>query len=99
MAPFEDLYARRCISLVGWFEVGQSSLLGQEIMYKYIQKVRIIRDSFKTTYSQEKSYADNIRRDLEFEVGDHAYLKISPTKGMMRFGRKGKLRPLYVGPY
>ena len=53
----------------------------------------------KTTYSRQKSYADNRRRDLEFEIGDYVNLKISPTKGVMRFGRKGKLSPRYVGPY
>ena len=98
MALFEALYGRRCRSPVGWFEVGESSLLGPEIVYDALQKVRVIRDRLKTTYSRQKSYADNIRRDLEFEVGDKVYLKISPMKGVMRFGKKGKLSPRYVGP-
>jgi len=49
--------------------------------------------------SQQKTYADNRRRDLEFEVGDWVYLKISPMKGVMRFGKKEKLSPRYVGSY
>ena len=53
----------------------------------------------KTAQSRQKSYADNRRRDLEFEVGDWVYLKISPMKGVMRFGKKGKLSPRYIGPY
>ena len=53
----------------------------------------------KTTYSRQKSYADNRRRDLQFEIGDHVYLKISPMKGVMRFVKKVKLSPRYVGPY
>ena len=53
----------------------------------------------KTSHSWQKSYADNRNRDLEFEVGDWVYLKISPMKGVMRFGKKGKLSPGYVGPY
>ena len=53
----------------------------------------------QTTYSRQKPYADNRRRDLEFEEGDKVYLKISPMKGVVRFGKKGKLSPCYVGPY
>ena len=59
----------------------------------------MIRDRLKIAYSQQKSYADNRRRDLEFEVGDMVYLKISPMKGVMRFGKKGKLCPSYLCPY
>ena len=53
----------------------------------------------KTAYSWQKSYADNRRKDLEFEIGDHVYLNISPMKGVMRFGKNRKSCPLYVGPY
>ena len=68
--PFEALNGRRCSSPVGWFEVGESSLLGPEIIYEASEKVWMIRDRFKTAYNWQKSYADNIRKDLEFEVGD-----------------------------
>ncbi|WMV09170.1 hypothetical protein MTR67_002555, partial [Solanum verrucosum] len=60
---------------------------------------QLIRDRLKTAHSRQKSYADNRKRNLEFEVGDWVYLKISPMKGVMRFGKKGKLSPRYVGPY
>ena len=53
----------------------------------------------KIAYSRQKSYADNIRRDLEFEIGDLVYLKISPMKGVMRFGKKGKYISRYDSPY
>ncbi|WMV25189.1 hypothetical protein MTR67_018574 [Solanum verrucosum] len=49
--------------------------------------------------SRQKSYIDVRKRDLEFDVSDQVYLKISPIKGVMRFGKKGKLSPRYVGPY
>ncbi|KAH0716653.1 hypothetical protein KY290_012914 [Solanum tuberosum] len=58
-----------------------------------------LKDRLKTAHSRQKSYANNRKRDLEFEVGDWVYLKISPMKGVMRFGKKGKLSPQYVGPY
>ena len=99
MAPFEALYGRRWRSPLGWFEVGESSILGQEIINKAFEKVRVIRNRLTTSYSRQKSYADIRKRPLEFDVADKLYLVISPMKGLMRFGRKGKLSPRYVGPY
>ena len=98
MAPFEAPYGRRYRSTVGWFEFVKSSLLGPGIIYDALEKVWVIRDMLKTTYSRQKSYADNWRKDLEFEEGDKVHLKILPMKGVMRFGKKGKLSPRYVGP-
>ncbi|XP_069154432.1 uncharacterized protein [Solanum lycopersicum] len=86
MALFEALYGRRCRSPVGWFEVGESYILGPNIKHETVEKVRMIKDRLATAYNRQKSYADNRRRALEFEVGDQVYLKISPMKGMMRFG-------------
>ena len=86
-------------SPVGWFEVGESSILGPEIIHEAVEKVRMIRDRLATAYSRQKSCADNMKRDLEFEVGYQVYLKISPIKGVMRFGKKGKLSPRCIGPY
>jgi hypothetical protein len=53
----------------------------------------------KTTQSRQKSYGDNRRRELIFEVGDFVYLKVSPMRGMKRFKVKGKLSPCYIGPF
>jgi hypothetical protein len=61
--------------------------------------VQIIRENLKTTQSRQKSYADNRRRELIFEVGDFVYLKVSPMRGMERFKVKGKLSPRYIGPF
>ena len=83
------MYDRRCRSPLGWFEVGESSILGQDIINEALEKVKVIRDRLATAYSWQKSYADNRKRPLEFDVGDKVYLKISPMKGVMRFGRKG----------
>ena len=62
-------------------------------------KLRVVKDRLATAYSQQKSYADNRKRPLEFNVGDQVYLKISPMKWVMRFGRKEKLNPRYAEPY
>ena len=99
MAPYEALYGRRCRYLIGWFEVGEPLLLGPDLIYKNLEKVYIIRNRLQTAYSRQKSYADHRTRDLEFEEGDKVYLKISPMKEVVRFGKKGKLSPRYVGPY
>ena len=77
MAPYEALYGRRCRSSIGWFEVGESSLLGPDLIY-------IIRNHLQTASSRQRSYADHRRRELEFEEGVKMYLKISPMKGMVR---------------
>ena len=99
MAPYEALYGRRCRSLIGWFEVGKPSLLYRYFVYKTLEKVHIIRNRFQTAYSQQKSYADHRRRDLEFQEGEKVYLKISPMKRVVRFGKKGNLSLRYVGRY
>ena len=59
----------------------------------------MIKDRLVTTHSIQKSYADNCKRNLKFVEGDQVYLKISPMKGVMRFGKKVKLSPRYIGPY
>ena len=64
-----------------------------------MEKVQLIRDRLKTAQSRQKSYADVRRRELEFQVDDWVFLKVSPMKGVMRFGKKGKLSPRYVDPY
>jgi hypothetical protein len=63
------------------------------------EKVKQIHANILTTQSHQKSYTDKTRRPLEFEVGDHVYLQISPMKGVRHFGIKGKLAPLYIGLY
>ena len=76
MAHFEDLHGRRCRSLVGLFEVGESSILGPDVIHEAVEEVRIIRDRLGTTYSCQKCYVDNWKRELKSEVGDQVYLNI-----------------------
>jgi hypothetical protein len=63
------------------------------------EKVRVIQENLRVAQSRQKSYFDKRRKPLQFEVGDHLYLRVSPTKGVQRFGVIGKLAPRYVGPY
>ena len=73
--------------------------MGPDLIYKTLEKVHIVRNHFQTSYRWQKSYANHRRRDIEFEEGDKVYLKYSPMKGVVRFCKKGKLSPRYVGPY
>ncbi|CAM8931013.1 unnamed protein product [Rhodiola kirilowii] len=94
MAPFEALYGRRCRSPIGWFELGESKLLGPDMIRDAINKVRLIKGKLLAAQSRQRSYADP-----KFQVGDLVFLRISPMKGVMRFGKKGKLSPRYIGPF
>lgn len=99
MAPYEALYGRKCRSPVGWFDVGETGLIGPDVIQQAVDKVKLIRGRLLAAQSRQKSYADNRRRPLEFQIGDWVFLKVSPMKGVMRFGKKGKLSPRYIGPY
>ena len=74
-------------------------MIGADSVIYAMEKVQLIGDRFKTDQSRQKSYADVRRKDIEFQVDDWVFLKVSPMKGVMRFGDKGKLCPRYVGPY
>ena len=63
------------------------------------KKVKVVRDYLKIARDRHKSYVDNHRRDLQLEIGDRVFLKISPWKGVLRFRKRGKLSPRYIGPY
>ncbi|WMV23978.1 hypothetical protein MTR67_017363 [Solanum verrucosum] len=99
MAPFEALYGIRCISPIGWFEVGEAGLIGPDLVHQTMEKVKVIQERLKTAQSHYKSYIDIRRRNIEFEVDDWVYIKVSPVKGVIRFGKKGKLSPRYIVPY
>ena len=99
MAPFEALYGRRCRSPIEWFEIGETKLLEPNLVQDSIEKVCLIRERLVAAQSRQKAYADHRRRDLEFLVGDHVFLWVPPMKGMMWFGKKGKLNPCYIRPF
>ena len=88
MAPNEALYGRKCRSPIHWDEVGERKLLGPELIQQTTEAIDKIRQRMKTAQTRQKSYADTRRKDLEFEVGDKVFLRVSPIKGVMRFGRK-----------
>nr|CAB3504903.1 unnamed protein product [Digitaria exilis] len=99
MAPFEALYGRRCRTPLCWSQAGERYTYGPDLVKEAEEKVRIIRENLETAQSRQKSYSDRRRKSLQFEAGDHVYLKVSLTKGVQRFGLKGKLASRYIGPY
>ena len=99
MTPYEALYGRLCRSPLCWTEVGESSITGPDLIRDTSEKVSLIRQRLLTDQSREKSYADVRRRPLEFEVGDHVFLKVMPKRGVVRFGKRGKLSPRFIGPF
>jgi hypothetical protein len=99
MAPFEALYGRRCRTPVNWSEAGERNVFGPEMVSEAEEQVRFIQENLKIAQSRQKSYADKKRQSVSFQVGDHVYLRVSPMKGVQRFGVKGKLAPRYVGPF
>ncbi|GKB53623.1 putative reverse transcriptase domain-containing protein [Tanacetum coccineum] len=98
-APFEALYGRKCRSPVCWSEVGDAQLTGPEMIRETTEMIVQIKNRLLAARSRQKSYADVRRKPLEFEVGDKVMLKVSPWKGVVRFGKRGKLSPRYIGPF
>ncbi|KAA3465845.1 DNA/RNA polymerases superfamily protein [Gossypium australe] len=99
MAPYEALYGRRCRTPTCWIELGERRLLGPGLILETEEKVMLIRGRLKEASDRQKSYADLKRKEIEYSVGDYVFLKVSPWKKILRFGRKGKLSPRFIGPY
>jgi hypothetical protein len=99
MAPFEVLYGQRCRTPLNWIEPGEKVIFGPDIIDEAKSIVRRIQENLKAAKSCQETYVNKRRRILEFEVGNHVYLRVSPMKGMKRFGVKGKLAPRYIGSF
>ncbi|XP_050222459.1 uncharacterized protein LOC126672546 [Mercurialis annua] len=91
-----EIYIDKIVCLLG---VPVSIVSDREITQITSEKVPLIKQRLTTTSSRQKSYADPKRKDIEFQIGDYVFLKVSPIKGVIRFGKKGKLAARYVGPY
>ena len=99
MAPYEALYGRPCRLPLCWTEVEENSIPDLDLIRDTFEKVSLIRQRLLTAQSWQKTYADVRRRPLEFEVGDHVFLKVMPKRGVVRFGKRGKLSPRFIGPF
>ena len=99
MAAFEALYGRKCRSPSCWMEVGKTEITRPDIVLETTKKIKMIQEKLKIAQDRQKSYADANRKELDFQEGDWVFLKISPVKGVIRFGKREKLNPHYVGPF
>ena len=99
MAPYEAFYGRPYRSSICWTEVGESSITGPDLIRDTSEKVSLIQQRLLTSQSRQKSYANVRRRPLEFEVGDHVFLKVMPKRGVVRFSKRGKLLLRFIGPF
>nr|GEU66406.1 putative reverse transcriptase domain-containing protein [Tanacetum cinerariifolium] len=98
-APFKALYGRKCRSPICWAEVGDRQLTGPEIIHETTEKTVQIKSRIQDARDRHKSYADVRRKPFEFQVGDKVMLKVSPWKVVIRFGKREKLNPRYIGPF
>ncbi|GJU77860.1 putative reverse transcriptase domain-containing protein [Tanacetum coccineum] len=98
-APFEALYGQKCHSPVCWTEVKEVQILSPELIQETTKKIMQIKQRMQAARDRQKSYADLKRKPMEFQVGDKVMLKVSPWKGVVHFGKRGKLNPRYVGPF
>nr|XP_027121331.1 uncharacterized protein LOC113738335 [Coffea arabica] len=100
MAPYEALYGRKCRSPIFWDEVGKRRVL-DPVAVPWIEdayeKLKVIRQRLQTAQSRQKSYADNRRKNLEFEVGDKVFLKVTPLQSLTA-GKGKKRHPRYYHP-
>jgi transposase InsO family protein len=85
MAPFEFLYGQKCRTPLFWNEPGENQIFRPDILREAERQVQMVRENLKLAQSRQKSYADNRRRELRFQVGDFMYLKVSPMRGHRRF--------------
>ncbi|XP_022853863.1 uncharacterized protein LOC111375293 [Olea europaea var. sylvestris] len=99
MEKYEALYRQRCRSPICWDEVGEKRILGPEFIEKTVEAIDKIRMRIKITQDCQKSYANKRKKELEFEVGEKVFLKVAPTKGILRFAKRGKLKPRFFSPY
>jgi hypothetical protein len=99
MAPFKVLYGRRYRTPLSWIEPGEKVIFGPDIAEEAEAIVHRIQDNLKAVKSRQETYANKRHRPLQLEAGNYVYLRVSPMKGVKRFGVKGKLAPHYIGPF
>ncbi|XP_025647993.1 uncharacterized protein [Arachis hypogaea] len=99
MAPYEPLYGRKCQSPLWWYEAGERSLLGPEMIAETMKQIKKIRSRMFIAQGHKKNYVDQRRKPLEFEEGEHVFLKVTPTTKVERAIKTKKLNPRYIRPF
>jgi hypothetical protein len=99
IAAFEALYGRRCRTPINWIEPGERAIFSPDLVIEAEEIVHRIQSNLKAAKARQERYANKRHMPLEFEAGDRMYLRVSPTRGVKRFGIKGKLAPCYINPF
>lgn len=97
MAHYEMLYGRKCQTPTCWIELGENQFARSEIVQIIVDKVKVVRDRLQVAREIQKKYSDKKHRPKTFEVGEKVMLKVSPWKGIIRFGKRGKLGARFIG--
>ena len=99
MAPSEALYARPSPSPLSWSGPGEKFVVEPGAIKEMNEQITRIHHLMQVARIQHKNYSDRRRQELEFQVGDKVFLRVSPMKGVFRFGARGKLKLRFVGPF
>ena len=99
MAPYEALYGRKCRTPLCWTELSEKKIIDPDLIQETEEKVKMIKEILKVATDRQKSYANMRRKDIRYEIDEKVFLKVSPWKKVMRFGKKDKLSPRFIGPY
>ncbi|KAL0458789.1 UNVERIFIED_CONTAM: hypothetical protein Slati_0506100 [Sesamum latifolium] len=91
MAPYEALYGRKCRSPICWDIEGLRQFEGPELVQETVDKIQTVKQCLKAAQDRQKSYVDKHRREMEYEVGEKVFLRVSPWRGILRFGKKEKV--------
>ena len=93
------MYGRPCRTPICWTELKEKKLIGPDLVQQTDEKIRLIKSRLKAAQDRQKSYSDLKRNDVEYEAGTKVFLKVSPWRKILRFGKKGKLSPRFIAPY
>ena len=99
MALYEALYGRKCRTPLCWTELSEKKGISPDLIQETREKVKMIKERLKVVVDRQKSYADLKRKDIQYEIGENVFLKVSPWKKVMRFEKNGKLSPKFIGLY
>jgi hypothetical protein len=99
MSPFEILYNKKCMTPISWENLADRLMVGPEMLKEMENMVRKVQQNLKEAQDRQKSYADQKRRLLEFQVGYHVYLKVKARKISLKLGNCAKLAPRFCGPF
>ena len=99
MAPYEALYGQKCKAPICWDEVGERKINSAELVEISSEKIPVIWERLKVVQDRQKSYADVWRKEIEFEVDDIVFFKVAHWKWVIRFQKRGKFNPRYIGSF